>query len=229
MNLIKKILRFFLLKPITKLVKVQTQKEEKKVKSKIELCKVWVEELLLSTDMELENVFVHNLGNWGVCGKSPFGYTKKTTTDGVTRKFMIPKTDKAYIFVPEIVDTWTIHAWLHEIGHYVLGHCDDSDKPIYIKEYEAEKYSIDKGKECPHINDFMMVDIEVDARWYVFSCLINDIKKGKTTKSTMDENVKQYLLSSKYIGEVFDKECDLALAEYTEKTLKTYEDLFVNL
>lgn len=225
MNLIKKILRFFLLKFVMK----QIEKEEKKTKSKVELCKVWVEELLLSTNIDLENVFVHNLGNWGLCGKSSFGYTKKTTSDGVTRKFMIPKTDKPYLFVPEILDTWTVHAWIHEIGHYVLGHYDDVIKPVYVKEYEAEQYSIEKAKECPHITDSMMIDIEVDARWYVFSCLINDIKRGKTTKSTMDENIKQYLLSSKYIAEEFDDKCDLALAEYTEKSIKIYEDLFVNL
>lgn len=221
-KLIKKILKLFLLKSVEKIIEIQ----DKKVKSKIELASEWLEELLLSTDIELENVFVHNLGNWGVCGKNPYGYTLKTLNDGTQRKFKIPHSDKAYMFLPEIKDVWTIHAWIHEIGHYMLKHSEQRDKPTYIKEYEAEQFSIDNAKKCPHINNMMMIEIEVDARWYVFNCLLNDIKNGKTTKNTMDETVKSYLLESKYIAEEFDTKCAMAEYEYNHMITKKYESIF---
>ena len=222
MKLIKKILRFFLLKTVEKVI----EKQEKKTKSKITLCAEWVEELLLSTDIELENVFVHNLGDWGLCGESTYGQTFKKLNDGTERWFNIPHKDKAYIFVPEITTTWTVHAWIHEIGHYVLGHYKDKNKPVYIKEYEAEQYSIEKAKECPNINSMMMIDVEVDARWYVWGHVIKAIKKGEITKNTIDEKVKEYILESEYITKEFDTTCAMAEYEYNHMITKKYESIF---
>jgi len=213
MKLIKKILRFFLLDIVEK----QIQKQENKTKSKLELCEKWVEELLLSTDIELENVYVHKLGNWGLCGKSSYGQTFKKLNDGTEKWFDIIHSDKAYIFVPEIKDTWTVHAWIHEIGHYQLGHYKDKNKPTYIKEYEAEQYSIEKATECPHIDDFMMVDVEVGARWYVWSHVLKAIKKGEINKDTIEPYIKEYLLKSPYIAKEFESECAMSEHEFNKK------------
>lgn len=50
--------------------------------------------------------------------------------------------DERKIKVPIIKDIESIYVILHEIGHVVMGHGEESTKPIYLEELEAELFAL---------------------------------------------------------------------------------------
>lgn len=50
--------------------------------------------------------------------------------------------DERKIKIPVITDIESIYIILHEIGHVVLQHGENSTKPLYLEELEAELYAL---------------------------------------------------------------------------------------
>ena len=168
-KLIKKIL-IFLFFP-------ELKKKKPVPPTTIEKWQEYAEKLLIDSGIELENVLVHNYGQFGLAGKTFTNYTFHEC-DGINLKFKIPHPELPYIVVPEITGWWEMHAWLHEIGHYVNKHYASS-KPTYIKEYEAEKYSLDKAKESGVVNEINLIDIKYSAVEYLYSHIEKAIDTGE--------------------------------------------------
>lgn len=176
-----------LIKKILKIIFFIWLKEKLPTQTKIDKWKEYAEKLLIDSGIELENVLVHNYGKFGLQGL--FKYSNHTSKDfkGTTYKFKIPNPELPYIIVPEISGLWEFHAWIHEIGHYNLKHCSEFIKPLYVQEYEAEKFSLDKAKESGVVSGLELIDMKYDALCYVESYIDKAIEKN-IIKSLEDIN-----------------------------------------
>jgi len=92
--------------------------------------------------------------------------------------------------IPRPVDFITFGYCFHEIGHYVLGHCDKKSpsqkKLSYVQEYEAEQYAIQKLKEYDYFNR----DYEVQAIRYVLESIAQAKNRGHNINKIPKEIVK---------------------------------------
>ena len=89
------------------------------------------------------------------------------------------------VIIPVPVDFDTLGVGLHEIGHVVLQHCDKK-KPVYVEEYEAEQYAIQKLKEYGPYNK----EYEFRAIAYVLS----KIAQAKNRNLNID-NIPQEIIN----------------------------------
>jgi len=149
----------------------------------IDKWQAYAEDIILNeTKLYPENVLVHDYGKFGLAGKTwttHTTYTRKSTGDEY--KFDIPLPEVAYIIVPEIRDWWTFRAWLHEIGHNVLGHHTraKSSLPTYMLEYEAEIYCLGKAQLCPSLDDYRYKLMTWSAMAYLLSHVEDEAEEGK--------------------------------------------------
>lgn len=68
--------------------------------------------------------------------------------------------DERRIKIPIITDIESVYVILHEIGHVVLGHGTESNKPLYLEELEAELYALNILKKWS-INKFFPNDYNI--------------------------------------------------------------------
>lgn len=174
--------------------------------TKIEKLQKFAEQLVIESGIDLENVLVHNHGSWGQCGPRAYEFEDYCVTYNSDElgnlKFHLPLTDKPYIIVPEITGCWEFRAWLHEIGHYVYKHYDDKSKPRFMREYEAEKFCMDKCRECRDINSYDMIDIKYSAVGYLDSHIDRAIKEMSIKcYSDIPEEVVEFLHQCEYMKE----------------------------
>lgn len=138
--------------------------EERKLKKKtqLELYQQFGEECLLDCGIPLENVLIkpHYENNGGVAFRRrsfsdiEFNLIKrKYTAKQLSSKLHYSNTfefNKIYLILPEIVDQYTLHVWLHEIGHYMQHYYEGyKSKPSFVEEYQAEMYANTIIKFCP--------------------------------------------------------------------------------
>jgi len=200
MGWIKKILFYFFSPEDRK----PTKRSEKKKKSKIEKWQEYAEKLVIESGIDLDNVLVHSHGGWGLCGPKAYQFenyhvTYKSEELG-NLKFPLPLPDKPYIAVPEITGWWEFRAWVHEIGHYTHKHYDDRDKPRFMKEYEAEKFCLEKCKESGVVGDYDMIDIKFSAVGYLDSHIDKAIEKGNIKcYADIPEEVIEFLHQCEYM------------------------------
>jgi len=90
------------------------------------------------------------------------------------------------IKIPNPVDFDTLGVCFHEIGHVVLGHLEKCDKTIYVQEYEAEKFAIQKLNE----HGFYNKRYEYRAMAYVLSKIAQARNRGHNMKNVPKEIVK---------------------------------------
>lgn len=182
MGWIKKILLYFIFPEGRK----PTKRRDKKNKSKIENWQEYAEKLVIESGIDLDNVLVHNHGRWGLCGQKAYEFRNYCVTyeskDLGLLKFPLPLSDRPYIMVPEITDWWSFSVWIHEIGHYTHKHYEDSTKPKFIKEYEAEKFCLDKVKECGLVSDYEFIDFKYSSVGYLDSFIDKAIVGGDIKK-----------------------------------------------
>ena len=192
-KLIKKILVFLFFPEL--------KKKKPAPPTTIEKWQEYAEKLLIDSGIELENVLVHNYGQFGLAGKTFTNYTFHEC-DGINIKFKIPHPELPYIVVPEITGWWELRAWIHEIGHYVNKHYASS-KPTYIKEYEAEKYSLDKANESGVVSGSNLIDMKFSAVSYLETHIDKAITTGeiKSLEDISDEII-QFIYQCNYMREV---------------------------
>ena len=72
---------------------------------------------------------------------------QKYTPAGVTVTYRKALTGMAYpdgrMFAPKPVTRKSLYIYLHECGHFNLGHFTNGKTKRYVEEYEAEKYAHD--------------------------------------------------------------------------------------
>lgn len=92
------------------------------------------------------------------------------------------------IKIPIPVDFDTLGVCFHEIGHIVLGHKDDDTekKSVYIEEFEAEQYAIQKLKQYGYYNK----QYEFRAISYVLMKIAQAKNRGHNMKKVPKEIVK---------------------------------------
>jgi hypothetical protein len=164
----------------------------------------YAENLAIEVGLDPENILVHNYGRIGACGKKI--YTTHSILFpkywGSEVKIPIPILGKPYIIVPEIIDWWTFMVWIHEIGHFVNGHYDDRIKPLFIQEFEAEKYCYDKCKESGLLNDTQMIDVKFSCVSYLSSHVLRAIEFGEIKyKEDIPQEVYDFLFMCNYMRE----------------------------
>lgn len=172
---------------------------------KINKWKAYAEELVIQSGICLENVLIHPYGQWGLAGRRLFtNYTYKHY-EGNDYKILIPKQGLPFIVVPEIKGWWEFYAWLHEIGHYVHKHYEQDDKKTYYKEYEAEKYALEKAKESGVVNEWDFIDMKFSAVSYLSSHIDTAIVDGdiKNIEDIPDE-VLQFFYQVKCMKEILN-------------------------
>ena len=173
-------------------------------KTKLDKWQEYAEQLVIESGIDLENVLVHSHGEWGLCGPKAYQFenyhvTYKSEQLG-NLKFPLPLTDKPYIMVPEITGWWEFRAWLHEVGHYTHKHYDDLDKPRFIKEYEAEKFCLDKAKESGIVDSLDFIDFKYSAVGYLDSHIDRAIKEGAIKcYADIPEEVVKFLHQCNYM------------------------------
>jgi hypothetical protein len=187
---------------------VKEQLEEKRLK-KIEKWKEYAEKLVIESGIDLENVLVHNLGRWGLAGSRAYSINNfcvmYSSREHGELKFPLPSPDKPFIIVPEIVDSWTFRAWVHEIGHYVNGHYDEVKKKRFIQEYEAEKFCFDKCSESGVVDSYDLIDIKYSAIAYLDS----HIDKAIELKDIRYiEDIPQEVLDFLYMADCMKEEIE---------------------
>ena len=92
------------------------------------------------------------------------------------------------IKIPVPVDFDTLGVCFHEIGHIVLGHMDENPvkKPVYVEEFEAEQYAIEKLKEYGYYDK----QFEFRAISYVLMKIAQAKNRGHNMKQVPKEIVK---------------------------------------
>lgn len=157
---------------------------------------------ILELDIPLDNVFVHN--------KNSNGEIVKVKIPHFIKNYNINRMLNCgiYLVLPELnnqLDNITfykrIDTWLHEIGHYIHNHFD-SDKPLYIQEYEACNYAYNQLKRLPipvktfhkdiSIYDKRILDIHIE---FILDSAQNYVKSfiNKHKPYKMDELVESFL------------------------------------
>lgn len=103
--------------------------------------------MLLDCGIPLEHVFIkpHYDNKDGVVFKRKHYINTLYKKEKYSNKFNY---NIEYMILPEIVDMYTLWVWLHEIGHYMQKHLDDT-RPLVLHEYEAEMYAESIIKLCP--------------------------------------------------------------------------------
>jgi len=188
-------------------------------KAKLEKWKEYAENLVISTNIQLENVIVHNYGPWGLAGRRSF-YNYTTHESGGTEfKIPIPIKGEPYIIVPEIIGSWEFHAWIHEIGHYVHKHYESS-KPMYVKEYEAEKYSLDTIKKSGIVNAWDFLDIKFSAIGYLDSHIDKAIVKGEINRM---EDIPNEIVDFLYQAESMKEVLPDKFVEHAKEGIQKYK------
>lgn len=186
---------------------------KKPKKSKIDKWKEYAENLVIESGIDLENVLVHDLGNWGQCGRKAYFYNNRrelcfTYEDDELGELMIPLPlpDKPYVIVPEIKCNWTFRAWIHEIGHYINGHYTNLHKPKFIKEFEAETYCMKKAKESGLCDAYDMIDIKYSCVGYLHRHIDLAIKKGEIKwKEDIPQEMYDFIYRCDYMKEEVEK------------------------
>lgn len=146
-------------------------------KTTLECLQQYAEKVVIDSGINLENVLVHDLGQFGFAGRS-YTYDTFTTYQDIRYDFKMPLAQKPYIVVPEITGWWEFRAWLHEVGHYKNKHYCELIKPTYIQEYEAEKYCLDMAILCPHVTVEIYLNIKQSAVTYLGSHIETAINDG---------------------------------------------------
>lgn len=90
------------------------------------------------------------------------------------------------IKVPKPTNFETLGICFHEIGHIILGHCENSNKKRYIEEYEAEQYAIQKLKEYGYYNKIY----EYSAMSFVLMKIAQAKNRGHDIKEVPKEIIK---------------------------------------
>lgn len=221
MGWIKKILLYFIFPEGRK----STKRRDKKNKSKIENWQEYAEKIVIESGIDLDNVLVHNHGRWGLCGPKAYGFENYCVTydshEFGNFKYPLPLRNKPYILVPEITGWWSFRAWIHEIGHYTHKHYNDLVKPRFIKEYEAEKFCMDKCKECKDVDDYDMIYIKYSAVGYLDSHIDRAIQDGDIKfKTDIPQEVLDFLFQCDYMREEIDKKFLNPDSKYFEREKK---------
>jgi len=208
-KLLKKLLQVILGIPTT-IEAISIAKE-----SKLEAYKKFAEELLLTTDLNLENVLVHDLGMFGQAGKT---YMNHTTCGGEDEyKINIPHPDKPYIIVPEIKCWWTFRAWIHEIGHHTNKHYSYSGV-TYIKEYEAEKFTLEQIEKCDAVDWSDNWDIKFSARCYLYFHILSAVEKGEIeTLDDISTKIVEFMSKSKSLKEGLEEDFNTSRKKYLKE------------
>lgn len=131
-----------------KQVIVKTQKQYKTQK---QLLQEYAESFLLDAQIPLENVFIHPASNGKKNGACLISFKSKKLKD-LNNKYPYSNDIKSYVkylYLPEVVDYYTCHVWLHEIGHYIFNHLELDNDDI-LDEYEAEMYALNMMKKFPY-------------------------------------------------------------------------------
>jgi hypothetical protein len=186
-----KLLKRILLWSPKKKVSVKNLTPKKVEPTKLEQYQKFAEELLFTTDLDLENVLVHDLGKFGQAGRTYHDHIRVGYNDEF--KVKIPHPDKPYIIVPEIKCWWTFRAWIHEIGHHMNKHyC--TRKPKYIKEYEAEVYCVENVANCEAVTINDSVEIRFSAVSYLYSYVISAFENGELNYfGEIDNDIIEFL------------------------------------
>jgi hypothetical protein len=195
---------------------------KKPKKTKIDKWKEYAENLVIESGIDLENVLIHNYGNWGVCGRKAYWYNDKrelcfSYDDDVLGelKIPLPLPDNPYIAVPEIKCYWTFRAWIHEVGHYIHRHFNHRDKPTYLKEFEAEVYCLKMCKDSGLCDAYDMIDIKYSCVAYLHTHIDKAIANG-------DIKYKECIPQEMYD---FIYKCDYMKEEMEKKNLPSKEEL----
>ena len=174
-------------------------------KTILEKYQEYAEKIVIESGINLENVLVHNYGQWGLAGKtwlSTRAYTIRETEEFGIIKIPIPNPEEPYIVVPEITGWWEFSAWIHEVGHYTNKHYCDMHKKSFIKEYEAEKFCLEKVKECGFVDDYDFIDFKYSSVEYLESHIDKAIVKGEIKyMEDIPEEVVTFLYQCNYMKE----------------------------
>lgn len=223
MSWVKKILLFLF---TSRKAKIPTAPIAPPVPTKTEKWQAYAESLVIESGIDLENVLVHNHGGWGLAGAKAYKFENYCVTfesrDLGKLKFPLPLPDKPYIMVPEITGWWSFSAWIHEIGHYTHKHYEDVKKPKFMKEYEAEKFCLDKVKESGLVDSYDFIDFKYSSIGYLDSYIDKAIKDG-TIKCYADipEEVVKFLHQCNYMkDELINK--FIKMREEYEKSQKQF-------
>jgi len=187
--------------------------------TKLDKYREYAENIVIESGIDLENVLVHNHGNWGKAGARAYKFDNYCATfeTGGHEVFRapLPLPENPYILVPEIKDSWTFQCWIHEIGHYNHEHYKQPEKPKYIKEYEAEKYCMDKCKESGIVDSIDMIYIKYNCVAYLHTHIDKAIEKGDIKYK---EDIPQEMYDFIY-------KCDYMKEEMEKKNLPSKEEL----
>lgn len=198
-----------------------------KPKTTVECLQQYAEKVVLDSNLNLENVLVHNEGQFGLAGRS-YSTMTDTMNDGIKYDFETTHAFTPYIIVPEITGWWEFRAWLHEVGHHKNKHYREVIKPIYIQEYEAEIYCIKMAKYCPYVDEIMLKKIIDSAKCYLFSHMETAVEDGVITKyNKIPKKVRKFIEENTDAKEILHKK----LVEKAQRDLnnfgKIYEQIFV--
>jgi len=124
--------------------------------AQVEVYKEFAEACLLDSGFDLDNVYIAPNTCGGIIFRQNSKYFKHFNAKHLNREIYQHLSNKfefgkIYIILPEITKLMDVWTWLHEIGHYMCQHLDDT-RPDFIHEYEAEKYAETFIKQCPIID-----------------------------------------------------------------------------
>jgi hypothetical protein len=140
----------------------------------------------------------------------PVESTEHQDTDYGEVKITIPILKEPFIIVPEIRDWWDYHAWVHEVAHYKHKHYE-SNKPTFVKEYEAEMFTYLWCKKAKCVDSYDMISIRYECVGYLDSHIDKAIAAGviKYQEDIPDE-VYEFLYKCDYMKDVIiDKKLPL--------------------